>query len=185
MEAEVPSLDAMLYRDLSRLDKEDVLLFLNDFEELKQHVRRYLGRKAKIYSGDWPMAQSALLSLFCDATLDGLSLAAVDEEGYPALWPLLLTNIEQHCNIWKKYYRAKKRIAVEVSLGAGDSGSSAIDPRDHRALSDKKKAVGSVLKALHGERSARQRRVDDLTAERRTPEQIAKELDYSESLVSQ
>lgn len=180
MADEVPPLDEMLRRDLSRLN-DDVRLFYAYFEELKQHVRRYLGRKARVFPGDSAVAESALLSLFCNATLAGLSLAAVDEEGYPALWPLLLLYIERHCNKWNKYYRAKKRQAVEVPLSAGGPRP---DPPDYRAPADEEAAVGAALEGLYAQLTPRQRRVADLSVAGRTLEQIAAELGCSESLVS-
>jgi hypothetical protein len=112
MPADAASLEAMLRRDLSRIEDDDVRLFYDYLDEPKRYVRKYLGRMPRMFPGDSAVAESALFSLFCNATRAGLSLSEVDEEGYPALWPLLLLYIEQHCNKWNKYYRAKKRNGV-------------------------------------------------------------------------
>src|SRR6516164_3289076 len=136
MDIKAPPLHEMLRRDLSRLSDDDVRLFFAYFDELKQQVRKYLCGKARLFPGTSAVANSALFSLFCNATLAGLSLAEVDEEGYPALWPLLLLYIERHCNKWNKYYRAKKRNAVEVPLTADNSAAATIDPADYRAGTD-------------------------------------------------
>jgi DNA-binding CsgD family transcriptional regulator len=181
---DAPPLDEMLRRALGRVDDADVRLFYRYFDELKGHVRRYLGRKARKSPGESAVAQSALLSLFCDVTLAQVPLADVDEHGYPALWPLLLKYIERHCNKWNKYYRARKRKAAEVPLAAADSGGPGIDPPDHRGPADDEEAVGAALEALHANLTPRQRRVADLTAGGRTLEEIAQELNCSQSLVS-
>jgi DNA-binding CsgD family transcriptional regulator len=180
MAAEALPLHEMLRRDLSRVKDDDVRLFFDYFEELKLQVGKYLRGKARIFPGDSAVAESALFSLFCNATLAGLSLAEVDEEGYPALWPLLLLYIERHCNKWNKYYRAKKRQAIEVPLIA----DRAIDPPDYRAPNDDEAAVGAALEALYVRLTPRQRCVADLTVAGKTLEQIAQDLGCSESLVS-
>ena len=184
MDIKAPPLHEMLRRDLSRLSDDDVRLFFAYFDELKQQVRKYLCGKARLFPGTSAVANSALFSLFCNATLAGLSLADLDEEGYPALWPLLLLCIERHCNKWNKYYRAKKRNAVEVPLTADNSAAATIDPADYRAGADEEAAVGSALEALYARLTPRQRRVADLTVAGHTLEQIAQELGCSESLVS-
>src|SRR5262245_39115585 len=132
--ADAPSLDDMLRGALARVDDEDVRLFYRYFDELKQHVRRYLSGKARQFPGESHIAQSALFSLFCDLAVVQVPLQDTDEYGYPMLWPLLLKYIERHCDKWKKYYRAKKRRAAEVPL-------SALEPADHRGPAGDEEAV--------------------------------------------
>jgi DNA-binding CsgD family transcriptional regulator len=180
---DAPPVEEMLRRALADVD-DDVRLFFAYFEELKDHVRKYLGRKARQSPGESAVAQSALLSLFCDVALQGIPLSDVDEFGYPALWPLLLKYIERHCNKWNKYYRAKKRRGLEVSLAAGDSSRLGIDPPDHREQADEEAAVGAALETLYARLTPRQQSVADLTATGHTLEAIARQLDCSESLVS-
>jgi hypothetical protein len=174
---EAPAIDDMLRGVLERVDNDDVRLFYDYFDELKQHVRKYLSRKARLFPGESHVAQSALFSMFCDLAVQQIPLADVDEHGYPMLWPLLLKYIERHCEKWKKYYRAKKRQGPEVSLAC-------VDPPDHRAPADDEQAVGAALSALYDKLKPRQRRVADLAAQGHTLEEIAAALGCSESLVS-
>lgn len=185
MESAVPSLDDLLRRDLSNLDDEDVRLFFDYFDELKRHVRKYLRRKARQFPGDSAVAQSAFFSLLCDVAPQKIPLADVDEYGYPALWPLLLKYIERHCEKWNKYYRAKKRKGVEVPLGGTDSGGPGIDPPDERDSPGEEESLSAALETLNAKLTERQRRVADLSAAHRTLQEIASELQCSQSLVSQ
>jgi hypothetical protein len=116
--ADTPALEDVLRNALSGLDDDDVRIFYRYFEELKRLARSLLRRKARAFPGESAVAQSALLSLLADASFHQIPLTDVDEEGYPALWPLLLKYIERHCNKWNKYYRAKKRQGKEVPLAA-------------------------------------------------------------------
>lgn len=184
MEPVAPSLNDLLRRDLSCLNDDDVRLFFDYFDELKRHVRKYLGRRARQFPGESAIAESAFFSLLCDVTPQGIPLADVDEHGYPALWPLLLQYIERHCHKWNKYYRAKKRRGVEVPLAAGDPSSPGIEPRDHRAPSDEEETVGAILEELYAKLTPRQRRVADLTTADYTLAEIASELQCSQSLIS-
>jgi DNA-binding CsgD family transcriptional regulator len=164
----------MLRRVLGHVKDDDVRLFYAYFDELKAHVRRYLGYKARKFPGSSAVAQSALFSLFCDLALQQVCLSDVDEHGYPALWPLLLKYLERHCNKWKKYYQALKRRAVEVP-------QAAIDPPDPRGDEGE---VGAALEALYARLTLRQRRVAELTAEGHTLAEVAAALGCSQSLVS-
>src|SRR5881392_852383 len=104
-----PPFDETLRHALARLDDDDVRIFYDYFDELKAQVRKYLGSKAKTMPGTSGIAQSALLSMFCDLAIHKVPLSDVDEYGYPMLWPMLLKYVERHCNKWKAYYRASKR----------------------------------------------------------------------------
>lgn len=181
--ADDPSIDEILSRVFQQVDNEDVQLFYNYFEELKGHVRKYLSGKARYFPGESHVAQSALVSMFCDVAIQQVPIADVDEHGYPMLWPMLLKYIERHCEKWKKYYRAKKRRGTEIGLNAGDAAGRSIDPPDYRS-GDDEEAVGAALAALYEKLTPRQRRVADLTAQDKTLEEIANELGCSESLVS-
>jgi DNA-binding CsgD family transcriptional regulator len=182
--AEAPSIDAMLRNVFEKVENEDVQLFYAYFDELKGHVHKYLGRKAKLYPGVSHVAQSALFSLFCDLALQKVPLSDVDEYGYPMLWPLLLKYLERHCDKWKKYYRAKKRKGAEVSLATDEQSGLKIDPADYRGPANDEETVGAALAALYEKLTPRQRQVADLSAQGRTLEEIASELSCSASLVS-
>lgn len=181
---DAPPIEEMIRGAFARADNDDVRLFYRYFEELKEQVRKYLGPKARKSPGESAVAHSALFSMLCDVTLQEVPLSDVDEHGYPALWPLLLKYIERHCNKWNKYYRAKKRKAAVVPLAAGEAGHTAVEPPDYRGSSDDEAMVGEALEALYARLTSRQRCVADLTAAGRTLEEIAEELDCSESLVS-
>src|SRR4051812_45387045 len=111
---DAPSIDEILQSTFTRLENDDVQLFYEYFDELKQHVRRHLSGKARMHPGETNIAQSALFSLFSDLSAQQIPLSDVDEDGYPMLWPLLLKYLERHCEKWKKYYRARKRSGTEV-----------------------------------------------------------------------
>lgn len=177
--SDAPPIDAMLRDVFTRTGGDDVRLFYAYFEELKGHVRKYLSTKARLFPGESHVAQSALFSMFCDLAIQQIPLEERDEHGYPMLWPLLLKYIERHCEKWKKYYRAKKRNAGEVALAAVDG----LDPADFRG-GDDEATVGDALAALYQRLTPRQQRVADLSAQGKTLDQIAAELDCSESLVS-
>jgi DNA-binding CsgD family transcriptional regulator len=181
---EAPTIDDVLRRAFERVDDDDVRLFYQYFDELKDRVRRHLRHKARSMPGESAVAQSALFSMICDVTLAQIPLSDVDQDGHPALWRLLLKYIERHCNKWNKYYRAMKHKVIEVPLAAGDSDGPGIDPPDRRGPAGDEEAVGAALEALHTMLTPRQRRVADLTAANRTLEEIAGELGCSESLVS-
>lgn len=169
-----PTLDDVLRRAFCRVDDDDVRLFYAYFDELKQHARRALGYRARLFPGESHVAQSALFSLFADAAAAEVPLGEVDAEGYPMLWPLLLRYIERHGEKWKKYYRAKKRKATTVPLEVG------IDPASPPPETD----LTEALEELNRRLTPRQQQVAALSAQGRTLEQIAAELDISESLVS-
>jgi DNA-binding CsgD family transcriptional regulator len=177
--ADIPSIDQVLKRALARVDDQDVRLFYAYFDELKEHVRRYLRGRGRLYPGESHVAQSALVSMFCDLAVQDIPLQEVDEYGYPMLWPLLLKYLDRHCEKWKKYHRAKKRSGGQVALGE----LPGFEPADRRGQSDEE-AVAAALTALYEKLTPRQRLVADLSAQGRTLEEIAQELGCSDSLVS-
>src|SRR5262249_56427658 len=132
--ADPPTFDDVLRQALAGLDNEDVRIFYDYFEDLKRRVRGHLSRPAAVVPGDSAVAQSALLSMFCDLAIQQIPLGDVDEYGCPMLWPLLLKYLERHCDKWNKYYLALKRNAPVQSLEVGRAeGAPGIDPPDHRA----------------------------------------------------
>jgi DNA-binding CsgD family transcriptional regulator len=181
---DVPPIEDMIRCAFARVDNDDVRLFYDYFDELKEHVRKHLGHKARTLPGESAVTQSALFSLLCDVTLQGIPLSDVDERGYPALWPLLLKYIERHCNKWNKYYRAEKRRRSEVPLAVGDDAEGAVNPPDHVASPADEAIFHEMLEALDAKLTPRQRRIAELTAGGHTLEQIAADLGYSEALIS-
>jgi hypothetical protein len=91
--ADTPALEDMLRSALSGIDDEDVRRFYSYFDELKNLARSLLRRKARAFPGESAVAQSALLSMLAEVPVHQIPLTDVDEEGYPALWPLLLKYI--------------------------------------------------------------------------------------------
>ena len=178
-----PSLDEMLRGAFARANDDNIQIFYAYFEELKQHVRRYLSRKSRLFPGESHVAQSAMFSLFCDLAVQDIPLQDVDEHGYPMLWPLLLKYVERHCEKWKKYYRAKKRSVPVVPLSASGPENFTFDLPDHRGVDDED-AVGEALANLYARLTPRQQRVADHSAQGKTLEEIATEIGCSESLVS-
>ena len=132
----VPAFDDVLRQALAGLNNDDVRIFYQYFEELRCYARACLSKKAKVMPGSSAVAQSALLSMFADLAVQQIPLSDVDDDGRPALWPLLLRYIERHCDKWNKCYLAKKRRAGEVSLHAAAEGAGGldrgIDPADRR-----------------------------------------------------
>jgi hypothetical protein len=182
--ADTPALDHVLRNALSGLDNEDVRLFYSYFEELKGLARSLLRRKARAFPGESAVAHSALLSLLADVTFHQIPLTDVDEEGYPALWPLLLKYIERHCNKWNKYYRAKKRQGKEVALGTHGESQPAVDPADAGPSPAEEAEFAEAWEVLEQRLAPRQYQVATLAAQGRTLEEIARALGCSETTVS-
>jgi hypothetical protein len=182
--ADTPALDDVLRSALRGLDNDVVRVFYSYFEELKQLARSLLRRKARAVPGESAVAQSALLSMLADVSVSQMPLADVDEEGYPALWPLLLKYMERHCNKWNKYYRAKKRQGTEVSLGAPGGSQPALDPAEPRPSPAEEAEFADVWDMLESKLKPRQREVATLAAQGRTLEEIALALKCSETTVS-
>jgi DNA-directed RNA polymerase specialized sigma24 family protein len=182
--ADAPSFEETLRQALAGLDNEDVRIFYDYFEDLKRKVRRHLGRKATVMPGASAVAQSALLSLFCDLALQQIPLSDVDEHGYPMLWPLVLKYLERHCDKWNKYHGTKKRKGVEVSLTAAGAGAPGIDPADHRAPAEDEQAFVSACEALDAKLSAEERAVLEGRLKGETLEAIASKVGRSEATVS-
>jgi hypothetical protein len=174
--SDVPSFDNVLRDALAGLDHDDVRIFYTYFDELKAHVRKYLGSKAKVMPGSSAVAHSALLSLFCDLVIQDLPLSDVDEHGYPMLWPLLLKYVERHCDKWNAYYRAKKRKATQTSL--------TVEPADQRAAGDDESAFAAACEELSARLSDEERVVLEARLRDETLEQIAERIGRSESTVT-
>jgi len=180
---DTPPFDATLEQALAGLDNEGVRIFYAYFDDLKQQARRHLGRKARALPGESAVAQSALVSLFCDLALTQVPLTEVDEHGYPMLWPLLLKYLERHCDKWNKYYLAKKRKGIAVSLG-GSADAPDIDPADYRAPADDESGFAEACEALSARLSNEERTVLEGRLKGETLEQIAVRIRRSESTVS-
>jgi DNA-directed RNA polymerase specialized sigma24 family protein len=147
--ADPPTFDDVLRQALAGLNNEDVRIFYDYFEDLKRRVRSHLGRKAAAVPGESAVAQSALLSMFCDLAIQQIPLDDVDEYGCPMLWPLLLKYLDRHCDKWNKYYLAVKRNATVLSLEVGRAeGAPGIDPRDDRAPPDPETAWADAVAKL-------------------------------------
>ncbi len=174
--SDVPPFEETLRHALARVDQEDVRIFYDYFEELKAEVRRHLKGKARLMPGTSAIAQSALLSLFCDLAVQNVPLSDVDEYGYPMLWPLVLCYVERHCNKWKGYYRAKKRKGRETELAA--------EPADHRAEVGEESAFADACEALYGKLSPEDRSILEGRLKDETLEQIANRINRSETTVS-
>jgi DNA-directed RNA polymerase specialized sigma24 family protein len=183
-----PSFEDVLRQALAGLHNDEVAIFYEYFDDLKSQARRSLGRKAKIMPGDSAIVQSALLSMLADLALQQVPLSDVDDEGQPALWPLLLRYIERHCDRWNKYYLAMKRRAGEVSLQAtveGPEGASrGIDLPDHRALAGGEPDLAEILGDLWQEFSSEEQQVLERRLRDETLEEIATGIGRAESTVS-
>jgi len=182
--ANTPTFEETLRQALKGLDNQDVRIIYAYFEDLKQQARRCLGHKARTMPGDSALVQSALLSLFCDLALQQIPLSDVDEHGYPMLWPLLLRYVERHCDKWNKYYLAKKRLGVEVSLGAtGSDEADGFEPADPHDPTDERAFEAACL-ALSTRLSEEEQAVLQGRLRDETLEQIATRVGRSESTVS-
>jgi DNA-directed RNA polymerase specialized sigma24 family protein len=184
--ADTPTFDDALKQALQGLDNDDVHIFYDYFDELQWHARRHLGRKAQAMPGASAVAQSALVSMFCDLAVQQIPLSDVDEHGYPMLWPLLLKYVERHCDKWNKYYQAKKRKAAEVPLGAGgaDGGSRGLDPADYRAPAEDEQKFITALEQLNGRLAEEERAVLEGRLKGETLEELAARIGRPESTVS-
>ena len=185
--ADPPTFDDVLRQALAGLDNEDVRIFYDYFEDLKRRVRAHLGRPAAVVPGPSAVAQSALLSMFCDLAIQQIPLGDVDEYGCPMLWPLLLKYLERHCDKWNKYYLALKRKATVLSLEAGRAdveGAPGIDPPDHRAPAEAEAAYIAACEALAARLSAEEQAVLEGRLKDETLEEIAQRIGRCESTVS-
>jgi hypothetical protein len=182
--ADTPPFDDVLQQALRGLDNEDVRLFYEYFGELRELAARSLRGKARVMPGASAAAASALMSLLCDLAVLQIPLDDVDDQGRPALWPLLLKYVERHCDKWNKWHQAKMRQGVEVSLhGAGDGGLT-IDPGDYRAPADDEERFAAALEALCSRLSEEERRVLEGRLAGKTLAEIALLIERSENTVS-
>jgi DNA-binding CsgD family transcriptional regulator len=157
--ADTPPFDDVLQQALEGLDNEDVRFFYEFVDDLKHTAARSLGGKARVMPGASAVAASALWSLLCDLAILKISLCDVDDQGRPALWPLMLKYVERHCDKWNKWHQAKMRQGVEVSLHGNVDGSRTIDPEDHRAPADDDERFAAALERLYAQLSDEERQV--------------------------
>jgi DNA-directed RNA polymerase specialized sigma24 family protein len=176
--ADPPTFDDVLRQALAGLDNEDVCIFYDYFEDLKRRVRGHLGRKAAVVPGPSAVAQSALLSMFCDLAIQQIPLGDVDEYGCPMLWPLLLKYLERHCDKWNKYYKTLKRDATVLPLKPG------IDPPDHRAPADAETAWAAAVAKLVAQLTPEEQDVLERRLKDETLVDIAQGIGRAESTVS-
>jgi RNA polymerase sigma factor (sigma-70 family) len=154
-------------------------------EDLKQIARAVLRREARALAAPSDVIQSALLSVLDHAALQQIALAEVDEEGHPALWPLLVSYVERHCRKWnKRWQRQVQRMGRKVPLDAGDESRRPIDPAARGPSPEEETEIKDALEALDRKLTPRQRQVAALSAEGMSLEQIAAKLGCSESTVS-
>jgi hypothetical protein len=177
--ADAPPFDDTLRQALAGLNSDAVRIFYAYFDDLKRRARTHLSRKARTMPGATAVAQSALLSMFCDVALHQVPLSDVDEHGCPMLWPLLLKYVERHCNKWNKYYQARKRKAPEVPLADGN-----VDPADYRAAEDEESDFVTACEALCARLSPEEQAVLEGRLKDETLEQLAARIGRSESTVS-
>jgi hypothetical protein len=182
--ADTPPFEDVIQQALQGLDNEDVRLFYEYFEDLKRRAARALTGKARVMPGASAVAASALLSLLCDLAVLKIPLNDVDDQGRPALWPLLLKYVERHCDKWNKWHGAKMRKGVEVSLHGAANGGRTIDPEDHRAPADEEERFAAALGRLCERLSDEERRVLEARLAGKSLAEIALLIERSENTVS-
>jgi hypothetical protein len=181
--ANTPPFDEVLQQALHDLDNEDVRLFYDYFEDLKGRAGRALSGKARLMPGASAVAASALLSLLCDLAVLKIPLSDVDDQGRPALWPLLLRYVDRHCDKWNKWHQAKMREGAKVSLHGADAGRT-IDPEDYRAAADDEGQFAAALERLCAQLSEEERRVLEARLAGKSLAEIALLIERSENTVS-
>src|SRR5262245_10729699 len=182
--ADTPPFDEVLQQALQGLDKEDVRLSYESCVALKRWAAQALSGKARRFPGASGVAASALLSLLCDLAVLKVPLSDVDDQGRPAVWPLLLQYVERHCDKWNKWHQAKMRRGAEVSLhGAADAGRT-IDPEDYRAPADDEGEFAAALERLCAQLSEEERRVLEARLAGKSLAEIALLIERSENTVS-
>src|SRR5262245_17537260 len=181
--ADTPPFDEVLQQALQGLDNEDVRLFYDYFEDLRGRAARVLSGKARLMPGASAVAASALLSLLCDLAVLKVPLSDVDDQGRPAVWPLLLQYVERHCDKWNKWHEAKMRRGAEVSLHGAGAGRT-IDPEDYRAPADDEGQFAAALERLCARLSDEERRVLEARLAGKSLAEIALLIERSENTVS-
>jgi DNA-directed RNA polymerase specialized sigma24 family protein len=182
--ADTPPFEDILQQALQGLDNEDVRLFYEYFEDLKRKAARGLTGKARVMPGASAVAASALLSLLCDLAALKIPLNDVDDQGRPAVWPLILKYVERHCDKWNKWHEAKMRKGVELSLRGATDGSRTIDPEDYRAPAGDEEAFAAALERLCERLSEEERRVLEARLAGKSLAEIALLIGRSENTVS-
>ncbi len=175
---DAPPLDETLRQAFAGIDNDDVRLFYEYLDELKQEVRRRLPREAQAFPGSSAIAQSALGSMLADLAWHRIPLSDTDEFGYPMLWPLLLKYVERHCNKWRAYYRTKKRSGQAVPLQAVG------ELRDHRESATSEEDFISLCTAFFDKLDPLDQRICQGRLENKSLAEIAAEVGYSDTTVS-
>jgi RNA polymerase sigma factor (sigma-70 family) len=183
--AEKRAICQLLKQDLFRRINEnaknqDVELFYVYIEELKGLVRRNLHGKAKRDHDEMDVVQSAIESLIVNAELAHLSLAGVDEQGHPSLWPMLKAYIKRHC---EKRIRHPQERGVKVSLTSDDSGALVIDPDDRGGGPVEDVILRERTEQVLAKMTPRQRQVFDLYLTGLKAEKIAVAVGCSRQMV--
>jgi DNA-directed RNA polymerase specialized sigma24 family protein len=174
--ADPPTFDDVLRQALAGLDNADVRIFYDYFEDLKRRVRGHLSRPAAVVPGPSAVAQSALLSMFCDLAIQQIPLGDVDEYGCPMLWPVLLKYLERHCDKWNKYYLTQAH-RPPVSMSPG------MDYPDHRAPADAETAWADAVAKLVAQLTKEEQQVLEGRLKDETLEEIAQRIGRAESTV--
>jgi DNA-binding CsgD family transcriptional regulator len=182
--ADTPPFEDVLRQALRGLDNEEVHLFYEYFEDLKRRAARGLTGKGRVVPGASAVAASALLSLLCDLAVLDIPLSDVDDQGRPAVWPLLLKYVERHCDKWNKWHQAKMRRGIEVSLHGAADGGRTIDPEDYRAPAGDEERFAAALERLCERLSDEERRVLEARLAGKSLAEIARLIERSENTVS-
>jgi DNA-directed RNA polymerase specialized sigma24 family protein len=130
------------------------------------------------------VAASALLSFLCDLAVLNIPLNDVDDQGRPALWPLLLKYVERHSDKWNKWHNTAGRKGFEVSLHGAVDGGHTIDPQDYRAPAGDEEAFEAALERLCERLSDEERRVLEARLAGKSLAEIALLIERSENTVS-
>jgi DNA-binding CsgD family transcriptional regulator len=182
--SDAPPFDHVLQQALRGLDNEDVRLFYEYFDDLKRRAARALAGKARLMPGASAVAASALLSFLCDLAVLDIPISDVDDQGRPALWPLLLQYVERHSDKWNKWHQAKMRKGAEVSLHAAADAGRTIDPEDYRAPADDEGAFAAALARLCERLTDEERRVLEARLAGKSLAEVALLIGRSENTVS-
>lgn len=181
-EPDLPSLDVVLEQALSGVNNDDVEVFYQYFDQLRNRVRSKLIVKARTAVGESAILHSALLSMFVDVKTLRIPLTELDSDGRPMLWPLLLKYIERHCNKWNSYYRATK-VKQEFPIGPGTDSVAGYDPAAREAGIDEEEVL-DICERLNANLAEDERAAFEDWVQGKTIEESAKRIGCSESKIS-